>query len=153
DQARVMVARAISAGASGTELARVLADFAFANGKYDEAAIRYQSLASRFPSNELFFERGGLSALKVGDLKRASPLLLRATAMHGATWRAWNGLGVLSDMEGDWTKADECYGNAARLAPDEVEPVNNRGWSLLMRGNWLDARSYFAKAAAMAPTS
>src|SRR5215468_7601025 len=56
DQARVMVARAISAGASGTELARVLADFAFANGKYDEAAIRYQSLASRFPSNELFFE-------------------------------------------------------------------------------------------------
>src|SRR5689334_18327170 len=57
DQARLMVGRAVTAGASGTELARVLADLAFAGGKFDEAAVRYQSLASRFPSDALLLER------------------------------------------------------------------------------------------------
>ena len=47
DQARLMVSRAMSAGASGTELARVLADLAYAGGKYDEAALRYASVCER----------------------------------------------------------------------------------------------------------
>jgi Flp pilus assembly protein TadD len=134
-------------------LARVLADLSFASGKYDEAAIRYQSLATRFPSNALFVERGGLSALKLGDVKRASPLLHRATKMRGATWRSWNALGVIADMKGEWADADECYDKAAQLAPEEADPVNNRGWSLLMRGEWQGARDYFARAAAIDPKS
>jgi Flp pilus assembly protein TadD len=153
DQARLMVGRAVAAGVSGTELARVLADLAFASGKYDEAALRYQSLAGRFPSDAALLERGGLSALKIGDAKRASPLLRRATSLRGATWRTWNGLGVLADMRGDWAKADECYDKAASLAPREAEPVNNRGWSLLMRGEWQNARGYFERAAAIDPKS
>jgi Flp pilus assembly protein TadD len=148
-----MIARAVASGASGTELARTLADLAFIGGKYDEAAIRYRSLASRFPSDGLLLERGGLSALKAGDVKHASPLLLRATAMRGATWRTWNALGVIADMKGEWADADEYYDKAARLAPDEAEPVNNRGWSLLMRGEWQDARDYFVHAATIDPQS
>ena len=153
DQARLMVSRAMSAGASGTELARVLADLAYAGGKYDEAALRYESLAHRFPSDGLLLERGGLSALKIGEVKQASSLLVGARTARGSTWRTWTALGVLADANADWPEADRCYEKAATLAPDEAEPINNRGWSALMRGNWEEARGYFERAAAIDPKS
>jgi tetratricopeptide (TPR) repeat protein len=80
-------------------------------------------------------------------------LLSRATSARGASWRAWNALGVVADLRSDWTTADECYDEAARLAPNEVEPVNNRGWSHLLRGNWRDALGLFEKAVFLDPKS
>jgi len=42
---------------------------------------------------------------------------------------------------------------AARLVPGEVEPINNRGWSQLLRGNWRQALSLFEQAVALDPKS
>lgn len=153
DQARLMVSRAVSAGASGPQLARVLADLAFAEMRFDDASIRYRSLAGRFPLDELVLERAGISALKIGDAAHARPYLERATALPNASWRAWNARGVAADIGADWVDADSAYDHAAALAPDEVEPVNNRGWSLLLRGNWRDALAYFEKARQLDPNS
>jgi Flp pilus assembly protein TadD len=153
EQASLMVARAMTAGASGPQLARVLADLAFARGNYAEALVRYQSLVGKAPNNALLLERAGLAALKLGEADRASPFLIRATALPRASWRAWNARGVLADMNHDWADADFAYDRAARLAPDRVEPVNNRGWSLLLRGKWQDSLPYLQQAANMDPAS
>ena len=153
DQASEMVSRAIAAGASGSELQRVLADLAYSSGKYAQALAGYEALLKIAPADKWLLEHAGLAALKLDDPQRASPLLQRATVGRGATWRAWNALGVVSDMNADWAKADECFGKAAQLAPDQVGPVNNRGWSLLMRGDWRGARGYFERAATMNPDS
>jgi Flp pilus assembly protein TadD len=153
EQAGLMVTRAMTAGASGPQLARVLADLAFAKGRYDEALVRYQSLIGQNANDALLLERAGLAALKLGDASRAAPFLVRVTELPHASWRAWNARGVLADMKGDWAEADIAYDHASRLAPAQVEPVNNRGWSLLLRGKWQDSVQYFEKAASMDPGS
>jgi Flp pilus assembly protein TadD len=153
DQATIMISRAMAAGASGAELDRALADLAYASGKYAEALARYQALLKLAPSDRSLLEPAGIAALKLGDVEHASPLLQRATAGNGGSWRAWNALGAIADMKKDWPAADQCYDQAERRAPSEAAPINNRGWSLLLRGQWQEARSYFERAAVMKPSS
>jgi Flp pilus assembly protein TadD len=153
DQATVMISRAVATGASGADLDRVLADLAYARGRYAEALARYEALVKIAPSDRTVLEPAGIAALKLGDAERASPLLLRATAGNGGSWRAWNALGAIADIKADWATADQCYDQAERRAPTEAAPVNNRGWSLLLRGRWQDARAYFERAAVMNPNS
>jgi Flp pilus assembly protein TadD len=153
DQAALMIARAVAAGASGPELQRVVADLDYASGRYAQALAGYEQLLKAAPADQLLIEPAAIAALKLGNLERASALLARATASPRASWRAWNALAALDDMKGDWAKADESYEHASRLAPNEVALVNNRGWSLLMRGRWQEARTYFEQAASMDPKS
>lgn len=153
DQAALMVSRAVAAGASGPELDRVLADYAYASDNYAEALTRYEALLKSAPIDRSIFEPAGIAALKLGKVERASSLLSQATSGRGAGWRSWNALGVVADFRGDWAKADECYDQASRIAPSEVEPVNNRGWSLLLRGDWQQALRFFEQAVALDPKS
>jgi Flp pilus assembly protein TadD len=153
DQARLMTARAISEGANGPGVDRVLADLAFAAGKYDEALTRYKALLLASPADPLLLERAGIAALKIGATVEATPLITRATEAGGASWRAWNALGVLADMRRDWTEADDAYARALQLAPDESEVVNNRGWSQLLRGDWAAAIENLERAVILDPNS
>jgi Flp pilus assembly protein TadD len=153
DQAELMVSRAAAAGASGPELARVLADFAYASGNYAEALTRYEALLRSASSDRSMLEPAGIAALKLGKVERASSLLSTATSAPRAGWRSWNALGVVADLKSDWAKADECYDQASQLAPNEIEPINNRGWSLLLRGKWQQAIQFFEQAVALDPKS
>jgi Flp pilus assembly protein TadD len=151
EQASVMAARALAAGASGFAMDRLLADLAFTKQKYPEALARYQALLRSKPLNPDLLEHGGIAALKLGKLDQAQRMLSAATASPGATWRAWNALGVAADLRGDWVKADQCYDEAEQLAPAEFEPLNNHGWSLALRNKWSAAIPYFERAVALQP--
>jgi Flp pilus assembly protein TadD len=153
DQANLMISRAVAAGASGRELDRVLADFAYASGYYAEALARYEALLKVAPSDQSMLEPAGIAALKLGNVQRASSLLSLATSGSRASWRSWNAFGVVADLKADWARADDCYERASRLAPHEAEPINNRGWSLLLRGDWKDALGLFQQAIALDPKS
>jgi Flp pilus assembly protein TadD len=153
EQAALMISRAIAVGASGPELQRAQADFAYANGRYSEALSKYAGLLKTGYADQRVLEGGGIAALKLGATNRAVAFLKRAVKSDKATWRAWNALATIADDQADWTKADECYARAAQLAPDEAGPVNNRGWSLLLRGEWKEAAVYFQRAVAMDPNS
>jgi Flp pilus assembly protein TadD len=153
EQASIMIARAVAARASGPQLARTLADLAFAKRNYDEALVRYQSLVGKFPNDPHLLERAGVAALELGDADRAKPFLLRATELPNASWRAWNARGVADDIKTDWSDADQSYERAAQLAPKRMEPVANHGWSLVLRGQWQDALPVLQRAAALAPRS
>jgi Flp pilus assembly protein TadD len=148
-----IVARAVGAGASGPELDRVMADLAFASGRFAEARARYEALLKARPWDKTLLEPAGLSALKLGRTDRAFALLSKAEAAGGAGWRVWNALGVLSDLKSDWARAGQCYDEASRLAPTQAEPVNNRGWSHLLRGEWQMAADYFERAKVLDPNS
>jgi tetratricopeptide (TPR) repeat protein len=128
-----------------------MADLAYASGKNAEALARYETVLKRAPANRAVLEPAGIAALKLGNVERASELLSRATAVPSASWRAWNALGVVADLRSDWVTADDCYSQAMKLAPDELGPINNQGWSLLLRGRWQDALGYFEKASAINP--
>lgn len=153
DQASLMLVRAVGAGASGPELDHAIADLAYASGKYEEALARYEAWLKAAPQDVPALESAGIAALKLGKLARATSLLETATAKPNAGWRAWNALGAVADLNADWAKADDCYDHALQLAPKEAGPVNNRGWSLLLRGDWKEALEYFERATVLDPKS
>lgn len=152
DQARLMIGKAVAAGESGPAVDRALADFAFASGRMAEAATRYAALAASAPDVQVI-ERAGIAALKAGNIDRAGPWIEKATAADGASWRAWNALGVLADYRRDIAGADDAYARAAVLAPDEAEVLNNMGWSKILRGDWHGGLEALERAHALDPSS
>lgn len=153
EQAKLMVARAMSDGAVGPKVDRLLGDIAFASGNYSEALARYRLLIDAKSADPLVCERAGIAAIKVRELVQASKMLDCATNTPSASARAWNARGVLADFNADWKAADESYDRAEQLAPTDAGIVNNRGWSMLLRGDWPTALSYFKQAAAFDPQS
>jgi Flp pilus assembly protein TadD len=153
DQARMMIANAIKAGASPADADRAIADLAFDSGNYPEALGVYQKLLALAPDDTVVLERAGIAALQTRNVPVAADLIERATARPNASWRAWNARGAISDMKGDWAAADAAYDHADRLAPGHFEVVNNQGWSRLLRGDWQGAAEFLQKAAMLDPKS
>lgn len=153
DQARAMIGRALSSGATQAQVARLLADLAFAEGNNAEALARFQRLLAVTPADSRMCQKAGIAALRLGDAARAAPFITCATKPTNASWRAWNARGVLADMRGDWDEADRAYERAAAVAPNEADIANNQGWSQLLRGNWQAAAAALERAAALDPRS
>jgi tetratricopeptide (TPR) repeat protein len=153
DQAKAMTAEAVALGASGDQVDRLLADLAFVSDRPDQALARFEALMLKAPNEPALAERAGLAALRLRQTDKAATYLRRATTQHGATWRAWNGLAVAADRQGDFATADRAYATARDMAPDSAEVANNQGWSLLLRGRWQDAVAPLEQAAALNPSS
>lgn len=151
EQARLIIDAAVQAGTSGDEVDRLLAEHAYLSRDWNAAFGRYEKLAALHPSETLTLERAGIAAVQLRKLDRASALLRAATALPGASWRAWNALGAVADLQLDWGAADAAYTRAHELGPDRAEVFNNHGWSLLMRGGWQEALPLLEKAAALDP--
>jgi tetratricopeptide (TPR) repeat protein len=145
-----MIARAVTEGASGPKIERLLADLAMAEGRAAEALARYRALLELEPSQQLY-EQTGLAALRAGEVNEAARLLEQAVLLPGAGWKAWNARGVVADLQGDWTGADRAYLAAASRAPGEAAAWNNLGWSLLLRGRWAEAVPPLTRAHRLAP--
>ena len=152
-QAKMILDAVVQAGGDGEQVERLFAEHAFLSRDWADAFARYQLLAARHPDEALTLERFGIAAFHVGDMARASAALTAATAIDGATWRAWNALGAVADLRSDWAEADRAYDQALELAPGSADVLNNRGWSLLLRGQWADAVPYLERAAELNPKS
>ena len=153
DQARMMIATAQAAGAKGTQVDRLVADLAFASGNNADALAMYSEIHRALPRDATVCEQGVIAALKIDAIQQAQSLIDCATSNNRASWRAWNARGVLADWQSDWTAADAAYSKARVISPSQPEIVNNQGWSLLMRGNWIAARDSFRHAAELDPQS
>lgn len=153
EQARLMIGRAIASGESEAKVNRLLADLAFATGDNKEALTRYEQLMEGSVENTDLIEHAGHAALRLGQKEKALALILQALATGNASWRAWNGRGVIADLQSDWVNADAAYQRAASAAPNSAEVVNNRGWSQLLRGDWEAAAIHFETAARLDPAS
>jgi len=151
EQARLILDAAVGAGAKGQEIDRLLAELAFQTGNWAVALERYERLAALYPNESLTLERAGISAFHLGDLHKSGAALAVATAIPGASWRAWNARGAVADHRRDWAEADMAYDRALQLAPANAMVLNNRGWSLLLRGDWAEALPLLERSAELAP--
>jgi tetratricopeptide (TPR) repeat protein len=151
-QARDMVEAAVKNGAGGPRLDRLLADLAFAQGDWRRALAGYKVLLAGKPDDALLLQQTGIAALQAGALGEAAVLLEKAVAQPSAGWRAWNARAVAADWQASWTVADKAYARASSLAPTNAQVLNNRGWSLLLRGEWNAALDFLARAATLAPS-
>ena len=151
EQARLILDAAVASGLEGQEIDRLLAEHAFRTGNWTVALERYERLAAMSPNESLTLERAGIAAFHLGNLQRSAAALAAATAISGASWRAWNARGAVADHRRDWAEADLAYDRALQLAPANAIVLNNRGWSLLLRGDWAEALPLIEQAAALAP--
>lgn len=152
-EARLMIARAVGAGARGPAVEQLMADLAFVSGNFAEALAGYTDLAGSDHKDQRICERGAIAALELGQTGEAKPFVECSTNSTQASWRAWNARGVLADIARDWAEADQAYARAHALAPNEARIVNNAGWSHVLRGDWAGALPYLEDAAKMDPNS
>lgn len=152
DQANKMIINAVASGAQGEPVDRLLADLAFAKHDDTRALNIYRALLPTHLDDSEMIGSAGIVALRIGDVREALTLLRQATALPGAGWRAWNGLGAAADEQGDWAEADTAYARAVDLAPDRAEVANNRGWSFVLRGRWHEAEAELARGVALDPS-
>jgi Flp pilus assembly protein TadD len=153
DQARTMIANAVSAGATGAPVDRLIADLAFESGRNEEALAGYEALLARNSNDLLLTERAGLAALKAGKTERAAELLERSSKSPATSWRGLSALGTIADLKHDWAAADAAYAEAGRRSPDRAEIYNNMGWSKMLRGDWAEALPLLLQAAQLDPKS
>jgi Flp pilus assembly protein TadD len=148
-EAKLLIARAISVGFRGDPVQRLTANLAFASGNYLQALVGYQHLvgSSNRPAGEC--EKGAVAALQIGRVADAKPFVDCAVVPANASWRAWNARGVYADLTQDWPMADEAFAQARKLAPNEARVANNQGWSKLLRGDWAGAVTVLEEAASL----
>ncbi|MBR9829223.1 MAG: tetratricopeptide repeat protein [Oceanospirillales bacterium] len=65
--------------------------------------------------------------------------------------RAYNGLGVLADLDGQTAEAQGFYQIALAIKPDAADTLNNLGYSYYLDARWGDAEKQFRKALEIAP--
>ncbi|WP_265528371.1 tetratricopeptide repeat protein [Sphingomicrobium marinum] len=151
EQASTMVGLAVAAGANGSALDRVRADIAHMR-RQDAAALQtYRRLLLETPNDPALLERGGISALRLGQTGEAEAMLTRAVAITPGRMPILGALAVLSDRKRDFAAANRYYAWALAQAPDDPRLLSNYGWSLILQGRWSDAMAPLERALAISP--
>jgi Tfp pilus assembly protein PilF len=120
-------------------------------GAVGPAREGFASLAANEPVRARALQGLGLANLRLGDRDAALAALEAATAADAKLWRAWVGLAKLHDTRGEWDLAAQAYERALATAPDRGLVLNNRGVSLMARGDPAQAAKQFEQALQVRP--
>ena len=83
----------------------------------------------------------------------AFDMFTQAVEKDDSAWKAWLGLASLSDQARNWKKSDELYKKALKSTDDRALVLNNRGVSMVARGDSAAALVYFDMAEQISPNS
>lgn len=98
-----------------------------------EFAVRAYTLALKEnPDFAEVLEARGLMLLAHNENDRAFADLSRAVRVNDSAWSAWNGLGLLSDRDGNHVQAITYYDKALAINPGAADTLNNRGYSKML---------------------
>ncbi|SIP92017.1 tetratricopeptide repeat protein [Marinobacterium stanieri] len=65
--------------------------------------------------------------------------------------RAYNGLGILADLDGNTDEAQEFYKTALAIKPDAADTLNNLGYSYYLSARWQEAGHMFRRSLELEP--
>ena len=77
----------------------------------------------------------------------------RAVEQHPRDLEAWVGLAASYDRLRRWDLADRAYDQAFRIAGQTADLLNNKGYSLMLRGDYKRARETLMQAQAKDPAN
>jgi Flp pilus assembly protein TadD len=116
-------------------------------GKHPEVAIKvYHDILAVDQTHALANEKLGLYYLGKGQDGKAKPCLLQAVKIDKKRWKAYNGLGVIADLERNTEEAINYYQSALAIMPNSPMLLNNLGYSYYLSGDELKARGLFTQA-------
>lgn len=96
-------------------------------------------------------EGRGLSRVKLYKFGPAKVDLQRVSSLDAKRWNAWNGLGVIADMEGDFEQAAANYRKGLDVLPNYPPLINNLGYSLIMAHQYQEAEQVLRGGLVYAP--
>ena len=86
-----------------------------------------------------------------GNFGNAERHFRRAVEQYPKDAEAWVGLAASYDRLKRFDLADRAYAQATKLIGDTPELLNNKGYSLLLRGDYARAKTVLLRALALAP--
>ncbi|WP_411726106.1 tetratricopeptide repeat protein [Methyloglobulus sp.] len=118
--------------------------------KYDLAEVSLKLILKQKPGDLETVERYGLLLIKKGNYPDAEKHLSQVVTRH-QSWRAYNGLGIIANLQGDLQKAESFFKRADSILPNSPELLNNIGFALYSAGKLDEASSYYLKALQINP--
>ena len=107
----------------------------------------YEMALNINPDNGQANEGLALILLNKRDYEKARAHLVKAEASGAEiSWRVYNSLGVISDLEKDYKQAIRYYEKALTVQPEMPLILNNMGYSHYMSGDWDSAEKYYRQA-------
>lgn len=107
----------------------------------------YEMALNINPANGKANEGMALLLLNKREYGKARNHLAKAEASEAAiSWRVYNSLGVISDLEKDYKQAIIYYEKALTVQPQMPLILNNMGYSHYMSEDWDSAEKYYRKA-------
>lgn len=132
---------------------RLIAELDLALRQDERALARFEALLVDRPDDCRLQAGGGIAALRLGRIDRATQLLRGASAGCPMQADVWGGLAVLADAAGRHDERDMAFERALTLAPDDPALLNNAGVSMLRQKRPDAALHYFSRALALAPAN
>lgn len=117
---------------------------------YDLAEVSLKLILKQKPGDLGTIERYGLLLIKKGNYPGAEKHLSQVVAKH-QSWRAYNGLGIIANLQGDLQKAESFFKRADSILPNSPELLNNIGFAFYSAGKLDEASSYYLKALQINP--
>jgi tetratricopeptide (TPR) repeat protein len=113
--------------------------------KYDLAEVSLKLILKQQPDDAKTREQYGLLLIKLRNYPEAEKNLAWIVAKQ-QSWRAYNGLGIIANLQGDHLKAESFFRKADRILPNSPELLNNIGFTLYSAGKLDEAAPYYIKA-------
>lgn len=104
--------------------------------------ICYKLILEQQPDNQEVIEKYGLLLIRQKKNLEAEKLLKKA-ADNTKSWKVYNGLGIVFDIQGKHEEARFFYGKASLIEQNNPEILNNIGYSFYMEDQLEKAQGYF----------
>jgi Flp pilus assembly protein TadD len=95
----------------------------------------------------------GKKHFRAADFGQAEKYYRRAVEQHPRDLEAWIGLAASYDRLRRWDLADRAYDQAMKISGPTAELLNNKGYSYMLRGDYLRAHQTLMQAQALDPTN
>ncbi|MWJ26989.1 tetratricopeptide repeat protein [Halomonas sp. ZH2S] len=93
----------------------------------------------------------GVALLEQQAFDAAEQQLQPLVSRGSAPWQAYNAMGVIADMRGEYTLAQSHYEKALEASPGTPLVLNNLGYSRYLAGDWEEARRALRRAVGVNP--
>jgi len=112
---------------------------AYMNARQLEEAKKIYEEALPYDENDEIKKQLGKLYLTAGQPDQAISIFEGVLLVHKDDLRAYNGLGVAYDLKGDHKLAQESYGKALQINPENDEVKSNLGLSLAFEGKYSES--------------
>jgi tetratricopeptide (TPR) repeat protein len=150
DLAQLYYIKAYDLEPNNVQVLQKMADLYIRLKKYDLAEVSLKLILKQQPDDLKVAEQYGLLLIKLISYPEAEEYLTRVVAKQ-QSWRAYNGLGIIANLQGDPLKAEGFFKKADGILPNSPELLNNIGFALYSADKLGEAEPFYIRALEIDP--